>query len=149
MPRTERLRPAQAADLGEILAIEESWPTTPRWTRRHFEAELGSERSRFLVCEREGRVCGYAVVWKVGPEGQILTIAVKREEAGRGLGRALLGGLLEACRAWGLEKATLEVSDRNARARGLYESAGFQIVGRRPKFYNDGSDAILMDLPLP
>jgi len=143
------IRPARSADLAEILAIEAGWPTTPHWTRRQFEAELGSERSLFVVCERGGRVCGYAAAWKVPPECQILTIAVKPDQARRGIGRALLSHVIDACRAWGLEKATLEVSERNTPALRLYESAGFKIVGRRPKFYNDGSDAILMDRVLP
>ena len=44
---------------------------------------------------------------------------------------------------------TLEVSAENAAALGLYRSAGFAAVGRRKKFYADGSDAVLMDAILP
>jgi ribosomal protein S18 acetylase RimI-like enzyme len=40
------------------------------------------------------------------------------------------------------------VSDKNAGARAFYEALGLRVVGRRPKFYNDGSDAVLMDLIL-
>jgi ribosomal protein S18 acetylase RimI-like enzyme len=43
---------------------------------------------------------------------------------------------------------TLEVSAANAPAQALYLSEGFAVVGRRPKFYNDGSDAVLMDADL-
>ena len=164
----ETLRPARPADLDRILDIESRWATTPGWNRSHFEQELSSGRSYFAVIEREGPcvrscsartvpgaisrqglVCGYAVLWKVPPEAQLLTIAVAPEAARCGFGRKLLSHLIETCRSLDFQKVTLEVSAANVPARRLYESAGFRVVGRRPKFYNDGSDAILMDLPLP
>lgn len=91
---------------------------------------------------------GYAVLWKVPPEAQLFSLVIAPEAEGRGLGRGLLSRLVEDCRSAGLERITLEVSAANLRAIRLYEAAGFRSVGRRPKFYNDSSDAILMDLAL-
>jgi ribosomal-protein-alanine N-acetyltransferase len=79
------------------------------------------------------------------PEAQILDMAVRRAEQGRGLGKALLEHVQSQARAWGCAKLCLEVSANNEPAQRLYVRAGFLVVGRRRKFYNDGSDAILMD----
>lgn len=141
-------RAARSADLERLLEIDRSWPTTPGWSRQGFEAELGRRDSRLVVAEEGGRVQGYACWRAVPPEARILSLAVSREAAGQGLGRRLMRHLLDEARMRGLEKATLEVSAANQAAYGLYVSTGFSVVGRRPKFYNDGSDAILMDAPL-
>ncbi|MBI5243530.1 MAG: ribosomal protein S18-alanine N-acetyltransferase [Elusimicrobia bacterium] len=145
------IRPACAADLDAVLEIEAAWPTTPHWPRRQFEAELselGLKRSVFLVAEDDLAVAGYAAAWLVQDEVQILSIAVHGGMARRGVGRLLLDAVLEAAKAAGCRRATLDVSERNAPARGLYESSGFAAVGRRPGYYDDGSDALLMDKPL-
>jgi ribosomal-protein-alanine N-acetyltransferase len=45
----------------------------------------------------------------------------------------------------GAELATLEVRVSNQAAVNLYHKFGFQIVGRRPRYYRDnGEDALLM-----
>ena len=142
------IRPARESDLGVLLQIEARRPTAPGWSRQQFESELSSERSYFVVLEQNGLVCGYAGFWKVPPEAQVTTLVVAPEVGGKGLGRNLLLHLLEVCRALEYEKVTLEVSSRNDPAMKLYLSAGFEVVGRRAKFYNDGSDAVLMDLRL-
>ncbi len=141
-------RAAQLADLDDVVAIERSWPTTAGWTRAQFEAELGNPRSRFVVAEEEGRLAGYAVFWAVPPEAQILDIAVGPGSARRGLGRFLLDVILAHARRLGLKKATLEVRADNEPALALYRAAGFSVAGRRPRFYPDGTDAVLMDLSL-
>lgn len=168
------IRPAAAADLDRVLAIQESLlpapgsagagvppplsigsgrresrPDLPLWTREHFLHELGSERSYFVVLEEGGEIRGYGGIVKVPPEAQITMIAVAPEWSRRGLGRGLLGHLLEAARAAGCPRVGLEVSSANAPALALYRSRGFAVVGRRPKFYNGRFDAILMDLNLP
>lgn len=143
------IRPARSADLEAVLAIEASWATTPGWSRGQFEDEFSTAKSLFFVLEEDGAVLGYFVARRVVDEVQLLDIAVAPEAARRGLGRRLLGRLVEEGRALGCSKIALEVSERNAAARRLYEAAGCRIVGRRPKFYADGSGAILMDLPCP
>lgn len=139
------IRKACAADLEAVLAIEGSWKTTPHWTRRQFEAELKSPRSVFMVAEEDLSVLAYAAAWVVGDEAQVLTVAVHPGAVRRGLARKTVNGLLDEALKSGCRKATLEVSEANEGARRLYESIGFQAVGRRPGFYPDGTAAVLMD----
>ena len=143
-----KIRPASSADLAEVLAIEASRPTAPGWKAPHFESELKKEHSLFIVAEGEAGVLGYACAWKVASELQIHSVVVAKEASQQGLGKALLRHLLTAARGAGLETVLLEVSAQNEAALALYRGAGFKMVGRRAKFYNDGSDAILMDLRL-
>jgi ribosomal-protein-alanine N-acetyltransferase len=140
-------RPARPADLGAVWSISQSAATSARWSRAQYAEELGSGRGLLAVIE-EGEVRGYLVLRRVLAEAQLLDIAVRPVDCGRGLGAALLECAVAAARAWGCAKITLEVSAANMAALRLYDRAGFQVVGRRPKFYNDRSDAILMDLQL-
>ena len=138
------LRPAGPGDLDALSSIEAAWPTTPHWSRAQFEEELG----RLVVAEADGRVAGYAGLSILPPDAQVATIAVRPELARQGLGRLLLRALMDKARALGCARAQLEVGAGNVPALRLYESEGFRVVGRRPKYYNDGSDALLMDKDL-
>jgi [ribosomal protein S18]-alanine N-acetyltransferase len=44
------------------------------------------------------------------------------------------------------ERIWLEVHAQNSSALALYSNLGFQEVGRRPKYYRDGGDAVLLTL---
>ena len=69
---------------------------------------------------------GYGFVAEDVPELSIAVIASRRHE---GIGRRLLVGLLEASEAQGYAALSLSVNHGNP-ARGLYESVGFQPVGK-------------------
>lgn len=140
------LRPARPADLDAVCAIARHAPLAGGWSRAQYEEEIGSGKGLFAVLE-EGEVRGFFILRRVEAEAQLVDIAVRPQDRGRGFGRALLDGAVLAARSWGSSQMTLEVSAANEPALRLYRRAGFQIVGRRPKFYNDRSDAILMDLP--
>ena len=43
----------------------------------------------------------------------------------------------------------LEVRADNPRAQGLYKRPGFEEIHRRPRYYRDGVDAVIMRLQLP
>jgi [ribosomal protein S18]-alanine N-acetyltransferase len=77
-------------------------------------------------------------------EAEVHTIGVDPAYQGRGVGRALLRGLLAVADA---QHATvfLEVRTDNEAARALYESEGFAVVGLRRRYYQpSGADAHTM-----
>ena len=138
------VRPVRAFDMGEIEALARR-PFAAAWSRQAYSDEGERTDSIFLVAD-DGAVRGYALARVFEQEAQLLDLAVA--EDGHGLGRTLLAALAQAARARGCRKITLEVSQMNSRAQHFYRRAGAHVVGRRAKFYNDGSDAILMDFPL-
>jgi ribosomal protein S18 acetylase RimI-like enzyme len=138
------VRPARTYDLAEVAAIA-GRPFAARWSQAAYEAELARADSIFLVCD-DGGVAGYAVARLVSDQAQLLDIAAARD--GEGAGRALWGALIAAARERGAKAVTFEVSSANSRAVLFYRRAGAKVVGGRPKFYNDGSDAVLMDFLL-
>lgn len=142
------IRRAEARDLDAILAIEGFWKTTPHWTRGHFERELEKEGAYLCVMDIAGAVGGYGGLWLIPPEAQVTTLAVHPARARQGLGVDLMRHLHERARAGDCGVVTLEVSAVNRPALALYTRLGYEIVGRRPKYYNDGSDALLMTLRL-
>jgi ribosomal protein S18 acetylase RimI-like enzyme len=144
MRKSPLVRPARGFDVEEIAAIARR-PFAARWTREAYAAEAERTDSLFLVAD-DGKVLGYAVARVFDGEVQLLDLAAA--EDGTGTGRALWDAVAAAARTRGAAKLTLEVSAANARAITFYKRAGAVVVGRRAKFYNDGSDAILMDFPL-
>ena len=143
------IRSCERSDLDAILAIEAVWPTTPKWSKEHFERELKMDRSYFCVCTVDENVAGYGGIWLFPPEAQVTTVAVRPDCARRGLGRDILEHLHGQARRKGCDVITLEVGAGNDAALALYRRMGYSIVGRRAKYYNDGSDALLMTCHLP
>ena len=144
MKKSPLVRPARPFDIGEIAAIAKR-PGAARWSRDAYAAEAERTDSIFLVAD-DGAVAGYAVARMFENEAQLLDFAAAAD--GLGTGQALWSALASAARARGAARLTLEVSSANSRGLLFYKRAGAHVVGRRPKFYNDGSDAILMDLSL-
>jgi len=142
--KSPAVRPAAPSDADAVLAISRR-EFAAAWNRTAYAAEAARAETVFLVAD-DGAVRGYALARLEQGEARLLDFAVA--EDGRGLGRALWAALAGAARAAGAHALTFEVSERNSRARAFYDRAGARVVGRRAKFYNDGSDAILMDFPL-
>lgn len=115
----------------------DAFPAGGAWTPAQLAGEIGRPGSALFVLEGGG---GYALFRVHEDRAELLDVLV--EPRGRGLGERLLRQALEAVG----KRVELEVSERNEPAKRLYAKLGFKIVGRRPKFYNDGSDALLMDL---
>jgi ribosomal-protein-alanine N-acetyltransferase len=81
-------------------------------------------------------------------EAEILALAVMPALRRTGRGRALLAAAESHAVAAGGRVVYLEVSQANAPARALYASAGYREVGRRSRYYPDGSDALVLARPL-
>jgi ribosomal-protein-alanine N-acetyltransferase len=97
----------------------------------------------FYIAAREnGALVGYGGLARMGAEAEVHTLAVDPAYQGRGVGRALLRGLLEHA-----DGATvfLEVRTDNDAAIALYRSEGFTVIGTRRGYYRpSGADAFTM-----
>jgi ribosomal protein S18 acetylase RimI-like enzyme len=141
------VRRAESDDVEAVSALAGTRPYAAKWSARELGQELDRLDSIFLVADDGGPVRGYALARVVGGDCQLLDLAAA--EDGTGIGRGLMAALLTAAKGRGCAKVTFEASAANARALVFYEKAGARVVGRRPKFYYDGSDALLMDLDIP
>ncbi len=136
------IRAGTEADLEGVLEVEQA-AQPPGWSRPQYREELQRPGGHFLVAEVEGCVWGFAIGWSVAEQTHILNVAVHADRRRQGIGRMLV----EAVVARGGGKETLlEARASNTAACALYEALGFQVVGRRPGYYRDGEDAILMTL---
>lgn len=87
---------------------------------------------------------GLGCYWAILDEAHITVLAVAPRYQRRGLGKWLLVNLLEDACEHPLTRATLEVRPSNSLALALYESFGFETLGRRRRYYADGEDALIL-----
>lgn len=143
------VRRAFEKDIPALAAIEAAWPGYPAWGEKGLREELAKPSSVTLVAEENGAAAGFINFWIVRPEAQINSLAVSAAFLRRGAARALLGKCAEYARKSACTSITLEVNANNAPAVALYAAEGFEVDGRRPKFYNNAEDALLMRRALP
>ncbi len=134
---------ADRGDLLEIAALAAASLREP-WPADSFEREIELAEARLSMAREGSRGVGYLSARRIADEVHILSIAVDPARRRRGVARALLDALLREEQARGARSALLEVRASNLTARAFYESAGFVAVGRRPRYYANGEDALLM-----
>jgi ribosomal-protein-alanine N-acetyltransferase len=141
--------PMAVSDLDQVLDIERASFPTP-WTRAAFCYEIEQNKvARCTVLRGRRGIVGYLCLWEIGHEIHITNLAVHPEWRRRGVARQLLGAALIEGVARGVTLAFLEVRPSNTRALALYESLGFQVIGRRNGYYFDtGEDALVMEARL-
>ena len=134
-------------DLPAVLDLEHRLFTDDAWSEATYRDELddpGGTR-HYIVAEDGDLLAGWAGLASAGPQGDVLTIGVRPEAQGRGIGARLLGALLDEAVVRGCLEVFLEVRADNPRARDLYERFGFVAVGVRKRYYQpSGVDAIVM-----
>lgn len=114
------------------------------WSADQYQREQQSDKSDIVVARIEDHILAYGCVWSILEEAHITILAVDPQLQRRGLGRFVLWGLMQCAIGRGLERSTLEVKTTNEGAIALYQTYGFQAAGRRPKYYPDGADALIL-----
>ncbi|PJK29797.1 ribosomal-protein-alanine N-acetyltransferase [Minwuia thermotolerans] len=117
------------------------------WNEKAFAGILAMPGTLGWIAALDGAPAGFAVVRQAADEAEIISVGVVPEMRGRGM-----AGQLIRRAARGLENCAtlfLEVSEHNRAARRLYRSLGFNEVGRRPKYYDNGADALVLARRLP
>lgn len=143
------IRHADYADISALRSLGDELGVNRNWSADQVIEELKRERATVLISEDDGTVHGWLVIWRVPPdEMHVLEIAIGPQYRRQGLGSALLQEAMSAGLRDGAAIALLEVRASNAAAIEMYKKLGYHEVGRRPKYYSDGEDALLMDCNL-
>ncbi len=143
-------------DLLEVVELEKGSGLS-HWGWDAYHAELQSRFDSLMLVARERgsrhsgapAVIGFIVGRCLAGEVHVNNVAVRPEFRRQGIGQELLKALLD----WGKSKqavqAVLEVRAGNTAAQELYRASGFEVVGRRRRYYREPlEDALLMTVSL-
>ncbi|BCJ71105.1 ribosomal-protein-alanine acetyltransferase [Catellatospora sp. IY07-71] len=131
--------------IDELLPVEADLFGAEQWTAAMFWNELANGHHYLVATDDDGSVLGYAGLAVGQGEGWINNIAVRRDAQRRGIGRALLEGLLAEAGRHGVKQILLEVAADNAAAQRLYAAYGFEAIGVRKGYYQpSNTDALVM-----
>ena len=131
------IEPLTAADVDDVLALEEAAFTNP-WTRAMYLAELDNTGVSycFLARNESRQAVGFCSFWRVLDELHINNLAVLPDLRRTGIGSTLLTFVLQKGVELGARRATLEVRRSNEAARMLYDRFGFSVAGVRVNYYS-------------
>ena len=135
-------------DVPTVAAIDRISFSLP-WPERSFTYEVsGNPVARCWVAEAQDKsIAAMLVLWLILDEAHVATIATHPDFRQQGIGAKILTVALKDAAEAGATHALLEVREKNEAALSMYRKFGFEVAGRRPKYYKDnGEDAILMTL---
>ncbi len=139
------IRPAEVAHAAAMAQIHAAaFPRSQAWGADAIAIQLALPGYFGLIADAGGIVLARTAAG----EAEILTFAVAPAARRQGLGRALLDAARAEAARRGATAMFLEVSRDNRAGRALYSAAGFSEVGWRPRYYADGTDALILRAPL-
>jgi len=97
-----------------------------------------------VLIDPSGRLLAYLLCAWQYLDLHVLKIATRPLYRRNGMASHLMALAEDHARSFGGESITLEVRESNRAAIGLYGRLGFNIAGRRPGYYGDGEDALIM-----
>jgi [ribosomal protein S18]-alanine N-acetyltransferase len=130
-----RVRAMQARDLPEVLSIQSVCPEIAQWTSRDYTGVTDGSLAGWIAEEEDG-LWGFIVARRVASDLEILNFAVRPERRHRGVGAALLRETTILGSMFAAERAFLEVRISNLAAIRFYERNGFEVTGRRLRYYS-------------
>lgn len=141
-----KIEKATRAHLTEICELEQLCFDAEAFSRRQLLYLMTKAKSEFLLTRNDGEISAYMILLKKKNSFgmRLYSIAVSPKFRGQGLGQLLLDEALRRAAATGFKYLTLEVSEQNKAAVGLYLRQGFEVFGERLAYYKDGSKALLM-----
>ena len=158
------LRPLQPGDTARVAELERDLFGPSAWSEAMINGELTAPGRWYVAADdpadaaldagqgagaEEPRLVGYAGLWFDGDVTQVMTIGVAPAMQRQGIGSALLEALVARSRDLGAMAVLLEVRVDNDPAVALYERFGFEVLGRRRRYYQpEDADAWTMRLDL-
>ncbi|HEV2462694.1 MAG TPA: N-acetyltransferase [Acidobacteriaceae bacterium] len=147
------IRQAGREDLDTLFALDQMcFRPGIAYSMAELRYFLFHARSASIVADDSTGILGFAIVQfglaQGRSVGHIITIDVDPSLRRNGVGRALMGSLLNLCGQHEAALLRLEVAVDNDPAIAFYREFGFRETGRIPGFYIGRIDALTMEREL-
>ncbi|MDA4121388.1 MAG: ribosomal protein S18-alanine N-acetyltransferase [Thaumarchaeota archaeon] len=154
-----QIRKCEREDIPAVIEI--NMATLPEHYSDYFYYEILAEfPETFLVAELENGLVGYIMCrveygfsqlkrLSLARKGHIVSIAVKDEHRGKGIGGRLVLAAQEEMEKKSATECYLEVRVSNQGAITLYEKLGYKSTGHLDAYYKDGEAALVMVTRIP
>lgn len=140
-------------DIPELIAIERAvYAGSAPWDSTAFANELRRQRDRlYLVVRKDDRLVAFigSTFDEQTRDAHITNIAVIPEFQNKGIGRFLIGVMIQKAQHLAYRTVSLEVRVSNQQAKHLYRDLHFEQTGiKRGYYFGDHEDAADMVLDL-
>lgn len=144
------IRAARVEDVAAVTALEAATQGADAWSAALVRdgVEGGLPTIAYLVAEDADGIAGYAVASFAGDIAELQRIGVDAERRRTRIASALLAEVVARAPGTGADRLLLEVRADNRDALAFYAARDFVEIDRRPRYYRDGTDAVVMRLPL-
>ena len=143
-------KPLDAAHAAQVAQMESRVMGSDAWNEHMVADELfRADRTWWAACTEGDALIGYAGGLVIDGDVQILKVGVDPAWRRRGIARELLSRVASDARDLGAQTCSLEVRVGNDGAQAFYRALDFHELGKRPRYYSDGEDALIMQGPLP
>lgn len=110
------------------------------WTKEQILSDMQQDNVDYFFVEVDKMAIGFLAIQQLVGELEITNIAVKKAHQGEGWGSQLLAHLDHVD-----FPIFLEVRASNTSAQALYQKFGFEVIGKRQRYYHEPvEDAIIM-----
>jgi [ribosomal protein S18]-alanine N-acetyltransferase len=141
------LRPGRPADAGRIAAMSRDlietglgWSWGPDRVARSI---ANKDTATLLACERD-RVVAFSIMYFGDEHAHLNLLAVRPSHQRLGIGKHMVGWLIESAYAAGIATIHLELRAANTAARSFYRSLGFTESAYIPGYYRGREMALRM-----
>ena len=133
-------------NISEVYEIEKKSFKNP-WIKSQFSRySMESDNSMSCIYSLKRKVVGYLMAEAILDEIHIHNVVVEKQHRNNNIAKEMICHLISQGKKHYKNKICLEVNCSNILALKLYSYLGFKKVGVRKGYYQDGMDAILMDL---
>jgi ribosomal-protein-alanine N-acetyltransferase len=143
------IRPAVKDDGPQIASLEHEAFGSGAWSDALVSEGLAGQipGALYLVAEGDGTpdIIGYAASSLFADVAELQRIAVATAARRTGVASRLLARVEEEARLRYSERLLLEVREDNAAACAFYAARGFHELDRRPRYYADGTTAVVLE----
>lgn len=126
-------------NIEELIKLDENNFDDP-WNREMFEKELTNDNAEYYGLFNDEELLGFCGGWYVLDEYHINKIVIDKPHQNKKLGQMFLVYIMELYKTRNIKKSIIEVRESNIKAIKAYTKAGFDIIGRREKYYSNNNE---------